>query len=88
MVFMEDSERAAARTREHGIEAGLHLNFTMPFSESPPMWTFSFHYHRWNLRAAYGGSLLWRGIPSLSWKPIRVTQENIGILRDEKSSVR
>jgi hypothetical protein len=34
MVFMEDSERAAAITREHGIDAGLHLNFTLSFSES------------------------------------------------------
>jgi hypothetical protein len=34
MVFMEDSERAAALAREHAIEAGLHLNLTMPFSES------------------------------------------------------
>jgi len=32
MVFMEDSERAAAISREQGIEAGLHLNFTTPFS--------------------------------------------------------
>jgi chitin disaccharide deacetylase len=32
MVFMEDAERAAALAREHGIEAGLHLNFTTPFS--------------------------------------------------------
>jgi len=32
MVFMEDSERAAAIARERGIEAGLHLNFTTPFS--------------------------------------------------------
>ena len=34
MVFMEDSERAAAIAREQGIEAGLHLNFTTPFSGS------------------------------------------------------
>lgn len=34
MVFMEDSERAAAIVRERGIEAGLHLNFTTPFSGS------------------------------------------------------
>jgi hypothetical protein len=34
MVFMEDSERAAAIAREQGIEAGLHLNFTAPFSGS------------------------------------------------------
>jgi len=32
MVFMEDSERAAAIARERKIDAGLHLNFTAPFS--------------------------------------------------------
>ena len=32
MVFMEDSERAAALAREHAIESGLHLNLTTPFS--------------------------------------------------------
>jgi len=32
MVFMEDSERAAAIARERGITTGLHLNFTTPFS--------------------------------------------------------
>lgn len=32
MVFMEDSERAAAIARARGIDAGLHLNFTTPFS--------------------------------------------------------
>jgi len=32
MVFMEDSERAAAIARERRIEAGLHLNFTTGFS--------------------------------------------------------
>lgn len=32
MVFMEDSERAAAMAREEAIDAGLHLNFTTPFS--------------------------------------------------------
>jgi hypothetical protein len=32
MVFMEDSERAAGLAREHGIETGLHLNFTTAFS--------------------------------------------------------
>lgn len=32
MVFMEDSERAADIARERGIDAGLHLNFTTPFS--------------------------------------------------------
>ncbi|MBZ5723509.1 MAG: ChbG/HpnK family deacetylase [Acidobacteriia bacterium] len=32
MMFMQDSERAAAIARERGIDAGLHLNFTTPFS--------------------------------------------------------
>jgi YdjC-like protein len=32
MVFMEDSEHAAAIGRDHGIDTGLHLNFTSSFS--------------------------------------------------------
>jgi predicted glycoside hydrolase/deacetylase ChbG (UPF0249 family) len=32
MVFMEDSERAAAIATERSIDTGLHLNFTTPFS--------------------------------------------------------
>jgi predicted glycoside hydrolase/deacetylase ChbG (UPF0249 family) len=32
MVFMEDSERAAGIAAAHGIDAGLHLNFTAPFT--------------------------------------------------------
>jgi chitin disaccharide deacetylase len=32
MVFMEDSERAAAIARDHGIDTGLHLNFTSSLS--------------------------------------------------------
>lgn len=32
MMFMEDSERAAEISRYHGIDAGLHLNFTSVFS--------------------------------------------------------
>ncbi len=32
MVFMEDSERAAVTARAHGVDVGLHLNFTTPFS--------------------------------------------------------
>jgi predicted glycoside hydrolase/deacetylase ChbG (UPF0249 family) len=32
MVFMKDSERAAGLAREHGVDTGLHLNFTAPFS--------------------------------------------------------
>jgi hypothetical protein len=34
MVFMRDSERAAAIAREAGVDAGLHLNLTTPFSTS------------------------------------------------------
>jgi chitin disaccharide deacetylase len=34
MVFMQDSERAAAIAKEWGIEAGLHLNLTTSFSAS------------------------------------------------------
>jgi hypothetical protein len=34
MVFMEDSERAAGISREHGIDTGLHLNLTTPFTVS------------------------------------------------------
>jgi hypothetical protein len=34
MVFMEDSERAAAIAIENGVDVGLHLNFTTPFSGS------------------------------------------------------
>lgn len=32
MVFMEDTERSAAIARERRIDAGLHVNFTTPFS--------------------------------------------------------
>lgn len=32
MVFMKDSERGAAIARERAVDAGLHLNFTTPFS--------------------------------------------------------
>jgi predicted glycoside hydrolase/deacetylase ChbG (UPF0249 family) len=35
MVFMEDSERAAAAARHHGIEAGLHLNLSEDYSCPP-----------------------------------------------------
>lgn len=32
MVFMEDSERASALALQEGVDAGLHLNLTTPFS--------------------------------------------------------
>jgi chitin disaccharide deacetylase len=35
MVFMEDSERAAAVARDRGIDAGLHLNLDTPFTKVP-----------------------------------------------------
>jgi hypothetical protein len=34
MVFMQDSERAADLAREHGVDAGLHLNFTLRYNGS------------------------------------------------------
>lgn len=34
MMFMSDSERAADVARDMDIDAGLHLNFTTPFSSS------------------------------------------------------
>ena len=36
MVFMEDSERAAALARTHDVDAGLHLNFTTAFTGPAP----------------------------------------------------
>lgn len=38
MVFMEDSARAAELARQHSVDAGLHLNFTTPFTANhcPP----------------------------------------------------
>ncbi|HET7106156.1 MAG TPA: ChbG/HpnK family deacetylase [Candidatus Acidoferrum sp.] len=34
MVFMADTERSAQLAREHAVDAGLHLNLTLPFSDS------------------------------------------------------
>ena len=36
MVFMNDSEHAAEIAREHNLDAGLHLNFTDPFTNHIP----------------------------------------------------
>ena len=33
MVFMDDSQRSADLARERGIEGGLHINFTLEFSD-------------------------------------------------------
>jgi len=46
MVFMEDSVRAAALARERGIDAGLHLNFTTPFSKACYPAMLQQHQHR------------------------------------------
>jgi predicted glycoside hydrolase/deacetylase ChbG (UPF0249 family) len=35
MVFMDDSERAAALAKEGNIDVGLHLNFSQTFSGNP-----------------------------------------------------
>lgn len=35
MVYMADSERAAALAGEHGLPTGLHLNLTQPFDGEP-----------------------------------------------------
>ncbi len=32
MVFMQDSERAAELALEHGLDVGLHLNFSQPYA--------------------------------------------------------
>lgn len=46
MVFMEDSERAAAMAREREIDCGLHLNFTTPFSAPGTPLSLLKHQHR------------------------------------------
>lgn len=46
MVFMEDSERAAALARERGVDIGLHLNFTTPFSNAATSREFAAHHAR------------------------------------------
>jgi len=46
MVFMEDSERAAALARERGVDVGLHLNFTSPFSAALASSRLTEHHQR------------------------------------------
>ena len=46
MVFMEDSERAAATALERNLDAGLHLNFTTPFAGSCKRPRLSYHLNR------------------------------------------
>ncbi len=46
MVFMADSERAAALAHEHGVDVGLHLNFTTPFSGQVALGRLAKHHTR------------------------------------------
>jgi predicted glycoside hydrolase/deacetylase ChbG (UPF0249 family) len=46
MLFMEDSERAAGIASDHNIDAGLHLNFTSPFTAHPVNSTLADHQER------------------------------------------
>ncbi len=46
MVLMEDSERAAAVAREQGVDVGLHLNFTTPFSAPMVLGRLAEHHER------------------------------------------
>jgi predicted glycoside hydrolase/deacetylase ChbG (UPF0249 family) len=46
MVFMEDSERAAALAHERGVDIGLHLNFTTAFSSSSISGQIAKHHQR------------------------------------------
>lgn len=46
MVLMEDSERAAALARERGVDVGLHLNFTTPFSAPVALGRLAEHHER------------------------------------------
>jgi predicted glycoside hydrolase/deacetylase ChbG (UPF0249 family) len=45
MVFMEDSGRAADLAKEAGIDVGLHLNLTQPFSEGMSVFKPLKEYH-------------------------------------------
>lgn len=46
MVFMEDSDRAAGLAKEHGVDAGLHLNLTAPFTASSAPSALAGHQNR------------------------------------------
>jgi len=46
MVFMEDSERAAELANDAGIDVGLHLNLTEPFSGEVPVRSLRDHHER------------------------------------------
>ena len=46
MVFMEDSAHSAQLALEYGVDAGLHLNFTSPFTSSTASTTLAQHQGR------------------------------------------
>ena len=46
MVFMEDSRRAADLAKDAGIDVGLHLNLTQPFSGEMPAKSLTDHHDR------------------------------------------
>jgi predicted glycoside hydrolase/deacetylase ChbG (UPF0249 family) len=46
MVFMEDSKRAAEIAREQGLDIGLHLNLSAPFSASSVPERLATHHRR------------------------------------------
>jgi len=46
MVFMADSERAAALAGEVALDVGLHLNLSQPFSGQGPDQALQQHHHR------------------------------------------
>jgi predicted glycoside hydrolase/deacetylase ChbG (UPF0249 family) len=60
MVFMEDSERAADVARERGVDTGLHINLTTPFSAaSCPL---KLKQHQQQLASYLGRSSFARGV--------------------------
>ena len=46
MVFMEDSQRAAELAKEHGLDVGLHLNFTQRIDRPISSQLFLSHHNR------------------------------------------
>ena len=46
MVFMEDSERAAALSQEHAVDTGLHINLSSRFSAANCPQPLAEHHHK------------------------------------------
>jgi len=70
MVFMEDSERAAALAREHGVDAGLHLNLTQTFSAGSVPSRLGQHQHKLAdfLRGGRNGTVLFHPLLAPSFE--------------------